>query len=160
MTTSNFSRFCLCRNFGAPVQTSWAQIKELMKSAQVKNKCQEIEALDPEEQDFADKKAKLKKQLPAITVHSCHFDNNKRTSENAWWNGLVCLEYDHLTTDEIEEFRQIEPPYAGIILAGKSCSGTGIFMIIQVPNCEYAAMKSTLQAVHEAYSEQMEQRGF
>ena len=131
-----------------------------MKSPQVVNLCQQIAALDPDEQDFSDKKQKLKKQLPAITVHACHFDNNKRNEENAWWNGLVCLEYDHLTNDEIEAFRQIEPPYAGILLAGKSSSGTGIFMIIEVPNCEYAAMKSTLLAVHEAYSAQMEQRGF
>ena len=163
---SNFSRFCLVQNFGAPKNTSWAQIKEVMKSPQVKDICGQLwageDCLTGIRYDnwVAEEKPKLKKQLPAITVHSCFFENLKRQNDSAWWNGIVCLEYDHLTDNEIEAFRQIEPPYPGIVLAGKSCSSTGVFFFIEVPNSDYKLMKSTLEEVHQAYTVLMKQKGF
>ena len=160
MNQTILSRFCLCRNFGAPVQTSWAQIKEVMQSPQVVNICQKISNLDSSAENYEQLKKHLKTKLPAITVHACYFENQQRHNDNAWWNGLVCLEYDHLTTDEIEAFRQIEPPYSGIVLAGKSCSATGVWMLIEVPHSDYKQMKSTLEEIHLAYTAQMKQKGF
>lgn len=84
-------------------------------------------------------------------MHACEFDDGNRKIEYAHWNGLVCLEYDHLTTQEIQAFREVEPPSPNIILCGKSCSGTGVWMLIEVPQADYSQMKSTYEAVHEAY---------
>lgn len=91
-------------------------------------------------------------------MHSCKFDGNTRDKDAAYWNGLVCLEYDHLTSEEIEAFRQIEPPTSGIILAGKSCSGGGVWMLIEVPESDYQQMELTLQMVHEDYCRKIQQR--
>lgn len=64
----------------------------------------------------------------------------------------MCLDYDHLTEQEIEALRQTEPPCPGIILAGRSCGGKGVFLIVEVPNSEYRSMRKTLEAVHDAYT--------
>lgn len=147
-----FPKFCLVQNFGEPTPTPWASIKELMQSTQVNNICKAIAALPTESQDYDKKKAELKRKLPAITVHSCAFDNAKRTNDYAYWNGLVCLEYDHLNNEEIEAFRRTEPPTTGILLCGRSCSGSGVWMLIQVPQSNYALMKNTLETIHEEYT--------
>ena len=131
-----------------------------MQSPQVVNLCKELDNLDPSSSNYEHLKKQLKSKLPTITVHACYFENQQRHNDSAWWNGLVCLEYDHLTDDEIEAFRQIEPPYSGIILAGKSCSATGVWMLIEVPHSDYKQMKSTLEEIHLAYTAQMKQKGF
>lgn len=149
MITKRTNRFCLCKNiYSAPELYTWAQIKEVMQSPQVDNICKQIAELDPNAADYQQQKDKLKKRLPVITPHACEFENNKRHSDYAWWNGMVCLEYDHLTKVEIEAIMNIRLNYA-VKLAGMSCSSTGVFFIIEVPQAEYSALKGTLIAIHE-----------
>ena len=155
MSTTNFNKFCLVQNFGTPQAKTWGEIKELMQSTQVIKTCNAIAALDQQASDYQSKKTKLKQKLPAINVHACRFEGNKRTIENAWWNGMVCLEYDHLTQAEVNAFRDTEPPTPYIKLAGKSCSGLGVWFLIEVPNSDYSQMEQTLRSVHEAYCQQI-----
>ena len=155
---SNFqlAKFCLVRNYGTPTPMLWSEIRDIMQSQRVRDLCNSIECADM--QNDSKRKTELKSQLPAITVHACDFDENKRTNDYAHWNGLVCLEYDHLSNDEIEAFRKVEPPCPNIILCGKSCSGTGVWMLIEVPNSDYTQMEATWQAVHEAYCERIKEQ--
>ena len=148
-------KFCLVRQFGVPTPVSWWEIREIMKSDEVRDLCRSISyAVSSGDEQ---RKAELKKQLPAITVHACDFDDGTRKNDYAYWNGLVCLEYDHLNYAEIQAFREVEPPCANIILCGKSCSGSGVWMLIEVPGCDYSQMESTLHAVHEAYCAKIKQ---
>ena len=148
-------KFCLVRQFGVPTPVSWWEIREIMKSEEVRDLCSSIS--NAVNRGDEQRKAELKKQLPAITVHACDFDDGTRKNDYAYWNGLVCLEYDHLNNAEIQAFRDVEPPCANIILCGKSCSGTGVWMLIEVPGCDYSQMESTLHAVHEAYCAKIKQ---
>lgn len=148
-------KFCLVRQFGVPTPVSWWEIREIMKSEEVRDLCSSIS--NAVNRGDEQRKAELKKQLPAITVHACDFDDGNRKNDYAYWNGLVCLEYDHLNYAEIQAFREVEPPCANIILCGKSCSGTGVWMLIEVPGCDYSQMESTLHAVHEAYCAKIKQ---
>lgn len=150
-----YPRFCLVQNFGAPIPATWASIQELMRSTQVNNLCAQIAALDPSAEDYDKRKSALKKQLPAITVHAQQFFDQKRSNDSAVWNGLVCLEYDHLTPDEINAIRLTEPPIPGIILCGRSCSGAGVWLLIEVPNNDHKLIESTLNAVHEEYCQRI-----
>ena len=148
-------KFCLVRQFGVPTPVSWWEIREIMKSDEVRDLCRSISyAVGSGDEQ---RKAELKKQLPAITVHACDFDDGTRKNDYAYWNGLVCLEYDHLNYAEIQAFREVEPPCANIILCGKSCSGSGVWMLIEVPGCDYSQMEPTLHAVHEAYCAKIKQ---
>ena len=148
-------KFCLVRQFGVPTPVSWWEIREIMKSDEVRYLCGSI--ANAVAQQDEKRKAELKKQLPAITVHACDFDDGNRKNDYAYWNGLVCLEYDHLNYAEIQAFRDVEPPCANIILCGKSCSGSGVWMLIEVPGCDYSQLESTLHAVHEAYCAKIKQ---
>ena len=105
MFKTNLNKFCLVQNFSAPQPKTWSEIKELMRSTQVIKTCKAIAELDPSAADYEQRKSELKKKLPAITVHACDFENGKRSNDNAIWNGLVCLEYDHLTEAEIKAFQ-------------------------------------------------------
>lgn len=150
------AKFCLVRNFATTTPVLWSEIKQIMQSEKVISLCQQIEVACYNNNDK--RKAELKQQLPAITVHACEFDENKRKNDYAHWNGLVCLEYDHLTQDEINAFRTVEPPCPNIILCGRSCSAAGVWMLIEVPNADYTQMKATLNTVHEAYCESIKQK--
>ena len=154
MKHSNLNKFCLVQNFSAPQPKTWSEIKELMRSTQVINICKAIAELDPAAADYEQRKSELKKQLPAITVHACEFESNRRSNDNAIWNGLVCLEYDHLTPAEIKAFQDCQLPY-NVHFAAKSCSGTGVWFLIDVPYSEYKCMKRTLEAVHQEISQQI-----
>ena len=154
MYKNNLNKFCLVQNFSAPQKKTWSEIKELMRSTQVINICKAIAELDPSAADYEQRKAALKKQLPAITVHACEFESNRRSNDNAIWNGLVCLEYDHLTEAEIKAFQDCQLPY-NVHFAAKSCSGTGVWFLIDVPYAEYKCMKRTLEAVHQEISQQI-----
>lgn len=154
MKQTNLNKFCLVQNFSAPQTKTWSEIKELMRSTQVINICKAIAALDPAAADYEQRKAALKKQLPAITVHACEFEGNRRSNDNAIWNGLVCLEYDHLTEAEIKAFQDCQLPY-NVHFAAKSCSGTGVWLLIDVPYAEYKCMKRTLEAVHQEITQQI-----
>lgn len=154
MSHLTFNKFCLVQNFSAPQPKSWSEIKELMRSTQVINICKALAELDPAAADYEQRKAELKKKLPAITVHACEFDGNKRSNGNAIWNGLVCLEYDHLTEDEINAFQNCQLPN-NVHFAAKSCSATGVWFLIDVPYAEHKLMRSTLIAVHEELMQQI-----
>ena len=129
-----------------------------MQSAQVNNLCRQIASLDTTAADYDKQKTALKQKLPCITVHSCKFEDNIRNDNNAYWNGMVCLDYDHLSDAAIEAFRSIEPPCPGIVLAGKSCSGKGVWLLIEVPESDYQQMQLTVQTVHDEYSQQIRQK--
>ena len=154
MCKTNLNKFCLVQNFRAPQPKTWSEIKELMRSTQVINICKAIAELDPTAADYEQRKAELKKQLPAITVHACEFESNRRSNDNAIWNGLVCLEYDHLSEAEIKAFQDCQLPY-NVHFAAKSCSGTGVWFLIDVPYAEYKCMKRTLEAVHQEITQQI-----
>ena len=154
LTKTNLNKFCLVQNFAAPQPKTWSEIKELMRSTQVINSCKAIAELDPTAADYEQRKSELKKKLPAITVHACEFENGKRSNDNAIWNGLVCLEYDHLTEAEIKAFQDCQLPY-NVHFAAKSCSGTGVWFLIDVPYAEYKCMKRTLEAVHQEITQQI-----
>lgn len=68
---------------------------------------------------------------------------------------MVCLEYDYLSEAEVKAFKDTEPPTPYIKLAGKSCSGLGVWFLIEVPNSDYSQMEQTLRSVHEAYCQQI-----
>lgn len=52
MSTTNYNKFCLVRNFGIPQAQTWGEIKELMQSTQVIITCKAIAALDPQSPDY------------------------------------------------------------------------------------------------------------
>ena len=148
------NRFSVVINYGKARPANWAQIQELMRSAQVANICKKIAALNPNDLDYKKQKDKLKHQLPAITAHaSCFFDGN-RLNDNAIWNSMVCLEYDHLSEQEVDAFYNIKIPSIVKFLS-KSCGGKGIFALIEVPDANYNAMNGTLQAVHQEFVKQV-----
>ena len=147
-----FPKFALSADFKNAVPTPWEQIKKLMLSEQVKNTCRKIVNLDKNADDYKEKKEALKRTLPKLMAHASEFYQNIRSNDNAIWNGLVCLDYDHLTEQEIEALRTTEPPCPGIILAGRSASKQGVFFIVEVPNNDHNAMQSMLQEVHDAYA--------
>lgn len=158
MSKSIYPKFCIVRNFKNAVPTEWNAVKELMQSAQVNNLCRQLASLDTTAADYAKQKTALKQKLPCITVHSCKFeDTTCRDDNNAYWNGMVCLDYDHLSAEAIEAFRSIAP-CPGIVLAGKSCSGKGVWLLVEVPESDYQQMQLTVQTVHDEYSHQIRQK--
>jgi hypothetical protein len=126
-----------------------------MKSAQVINICETIRSLDPDAADYSSTKNDLKKQLPAITIHACKFENNRRSNDTAWWNGLVVLEYDGLTEPEIKAFKCGVTPPENVKLAGLSCSGRGVWFILEVPDANHLLMEQTLLNTHELLCKQI-----
>ena len=56
-----FPKFALSEDFKTAVPTKWDDVKERMKSAQVKNICQQVLALDPNLPDYGKQKEALKK---------------------------------------------------------------------------------------------------
>lgn len=126
-----------------------------MNSAQVINICETIRSLDPDAADYSSTKNNLKKHLPAITIHACRFDSNKRTNDAAWWNGLVVLEYDGLTDSEIKAFKCSVTPPETCKLAGLSCSGKGVWFILEVADANYQLMEQTLMETHNLFCKQI-----
>ena len=56
-----YAKFAVSGDFKNAVPTKWDDVKALMKSAQVKNTCEQILALDPNLEDYGKKKEALKK---------------------------------------------------------------------------------------------------
>lgn len=82
-----------------------------------------------------------------MTVSSCDFDDGRRCNDTAHFNSVGCLEYDHVEADIIEAFYYCEPP-KNVILAGKSCSGGGVWFLVHVPDADVSLLESTLRDVH------------
>ena len=56
-----FPKFAFSDDFKNAVPTKWDDVKARMKSAQVKNICEQILALDPNLEDYGKQKEALKK---------------------------------------------------------------------------------------------------
>lgn len=83
-------------NAGEPKVLTVEKWNELIDSPKVKNICRAIAALDPNAEDYNDRKQALKKRLPIIIPHAAAFKNGKRISADAVPSGLAMLDVDHV----------------------------------------------------------------
>ena len=83
-------------NMGEPQVLTVEKWHELIDSPKVKNICRAIAGLDPNAEDFGDRKQALKKRLPIIIPHAAAFTGNKRLSDEAIPSGLAMLDVDHV----------------------------------------------------------------
>lgn len=83
-------------NAGVPKECTPEKWDELIDSPEVKKICDRIAALDPEAEDYNDRKQALKKRLPIIIPHAASFKNGKRVSTDAVASGLAMLDVDHV----------------------------------------------------------------
>jgi hypothetical protein len=83
-------------NSGQPMPLTKEKWDELIDSPIVKNICARIAELDPEAEDYNDRKQALKKRLPIIIPHAASFANGKRVSADATPSGLAMLDVDHV----------------------------------------------------------------
>ena len=79
---------------GTPTPVLWSEIELAMKQPLIQDICDQIKLLDGNDPD---EMARLKRQLPVITPHACHFTGDgTRKSANAVPSGLVMLDIDHI----------------------------------------------------------------
>ena len=91
-----FPRICIQDNIlaGKPRPVLWSEIEAAMRQTSVQDICDQIKLLDGKDPD---EMARLKKQLPIITPHTCRFrGDGARRSSNAVPSGLVMLDIDHI----------------------------------------------------------------
>ena len=81
---------------GTPKPCTIDIFNELIDSPKVKNICRAIAGLDPNADDYNDRKQALKKRLPIIIPHAAAFKNGKRISADAVPSGLAMLDVDHV----------------------------------------------------------------
>ena len=81
---------------GTPMPCTVEKWNELIDSPKVKNICRAIAALDPNANDYNDRKQALKRRLPVIMPHAAAFRNGKRISADAIPSGLAMLDVDHV----------------------------------------------------------------
>ena len=81
---------------GTPKPCTIDIFNELIDSPKVKNICRAIAGLDPNADDYNDRKQALKKRLPIIIPHAAAFKNGKRVSADAVPSGLAMLDVDHV----------------------------------------------------------------
>ena len=99
------TRICYQENItkGEPQPLTQDIWNELIHRPAVKNICAAIASLDPNAENFNDRKQALKKRLPIIIPHACRFEGDgKRKSANAVPSGLAMLDLDHI--DNPREF--------------------------------------------------------
>ena len=133
-------------NAGVPKECTPEKWDELIDSPEVKKICDRIAALDPEAEDYNDRKQALKKRLPIIIPHAASFKNGKRVSTDAVASGLAMLDVDHINQpkDWFDRFAErIKTAYAerpsyglkdffaehGIVLVAITASGHGLRVI-------------------------------
>ena len=130
-------------NAGEPKVLTVEKWNELTRSAKVKNICKAIAGLDPNAEDYAERKQALKKRLPVIMPHAAAFTGKKRVSAEAIPSGLAMLDVDHvenprdflsqrtkvkgLSEGEMETFFKAN----GIVLVAITASGQGLRVIGQ-----------------------------
>ena len=83
-------------NAGEPKVLTVEKWNELIDSPKVKNICRAIAALDPNANDYNDRKQALKKRLPIIIPHAAGFTGGRRVSAEAIPSGLAMLDVDHV----------------------------------------------------------------
>jgi len=103
----------------------------LIDSSDVKNICTRIAALNPEAEDYNDRKQALKKRLPIIIPHAQNFRNGKRVSADAVPSGLAMLDVDHVENPS-EWFETIDKQLLSdnrVYLVAITASGKGLRII-------------------------------
>ena len=116
---------------GAPKLCTISIWNSLIDSPEVKNICNRIAALDPQAEDYNDRKQALKKRLPIIIPHAASFKNGKRASADALPSGLAMLDVDHVDNPQ-EWFASIDKQMLSdnkIYLVAITASGKGLRII-------------------------------
>ncbi len=104
-----YPRICIQDNIlaGKPRPALWSDIEAVMRQPSVQDICDQIKLLDGKDPD---EMARLKKQLPIITPHTCRFrGDGARRSSNAVPSGLVMLDIDHVDCPQDFFARRIMP---------------------------------------------------
>jgi len=116
---------------GAPQLCTPAIWNSIIDSPEVKKICDRIAALDPQAEDYNDRKQKLKRRLPVIIPHAASFKNGKRVSTDAIPSGLAMLDVDHVENPK-EWFDSIDKQLLSdnrIYLVAITASGKGLRLI-------------------------------
>ena len=116
---------------GQPMPLTKAIWDQLIDSPEVKNICSRIAALDPNAEDYNDRKQALKRRLPIIIPHAASFANGKRVSADAVPSGLAMLDVDHVDNPR-EWFEVIDKQLLSdnrIYLVAITASGKGLRII-------------------------------
>lgn len=109
---------------------------QLIDSPEVKNLCDRIAELDPNDENYNDRKQALKRRLPIIIPHAASFRNGKRVSADAIPSGLAMLDVDHVDNPR-EAYLRLLPEGKGeewfiengIYLIAITASGHGLRVI-------------------------------
>ena len=141
---------------GAPKPCTKEKWDELIDSPVVSFICSKIAALDPNAEDYNERKQALKKRLPIIIPHAASFANGRRVSADAVPSGLAMLDVDHVDHPKLfveqnkyfAELHQqtVEAYYRerGIVLIAITASGKGLRVIgkrEQLESIEAAQMR-------------------
>lgn len=141
-TNSNtLMRICIGKSVEDPKDTHPCTVTEFVaasKSAQVEAICRELKSLTPD--DTADRRAKLKAQLPVFCFSASHFDNDYRNNKNAHPSGLCMIDWDKVTDtqewlsafgqDREQQVTQLR--LCGLVGFHLSASGHGFHGIIKM----------------------------
>ncbi|MBR1716597.1 MAG: DUF3987 domain-containing protein [Paludibacteraceae bacterium] len=132
------SRMCYQQSVtsGQPLPLTPKIWDQLIDSPEVKKICDRIAALDPQAEDYNDRKQALKRRLPIIIPHAASFRNGKRISADAIPSGLAMLDVDHVENPREAYLRLLPEGKSeewfienGIYLIAITASGHGLRVI-------------------------------
>ena len=129
------TRICYQENItkGEPQPLTQDIWNELIHRPAVKNICAAIASLDPNTENFNDRKQALKKRLPIIIPHACRFEGDgKRKSANAVPSGLAMLDLDHIDNPHqffAEHIFPVLSNSAAVYFVAVTASGHGLRII-------------------------------
>ena len=116
---------------GQPMPLTKEIWDKLIDSPEVKNLCDRIAELDPNDENYNDRKQALKRRLPIIIPHAASFANGKRISADATPSGLAMLDVDHVDNPR-DWFESIDKQLLSdnrIYLVAITASGKGLRII-------------------------------
>ena len=116
---------------GQPMPLTKEIWDQLIDSPEVKNLCDRIAELDPNDENYNDRKQALKRRLPIIIPHAASFANGKRISADATPSGLAMLDVDHVDNPR-DWFETIDKQLLSdnrIYLVAITASGKGLRII-------------------------------
>jgi len=116
---------------GQPMPLTKEIWDKLIDSPEVKNLCDRIAELDPNDENYNDRKQALKRRLPIIIPHAASFANGKRISADATPSGLAMLDVDHVDNPR-DWFEAIDKQLLSdnrIYLVAITASGKGLRII-------------------------------